>query len=160
VEQPDTNKIGESTIPNSSTDFFPREPQAPQVSLSAASAVIPTSSLLEIASSARLSQAKQQNHEYVQSSWTDKPKAAIDLDLTDSPLKAKKQSPIALTENQRARQLALHSMLKEYRPMLDAEQEDSELLVGKHLRKQDNLAKKAVDEFLAQLIGDSSSAEI
>jgi hypothetical protein len=45
--------------------------------------------------------------------------------------------------------------VREFRQSIDAGNEDSELLAGKHLRKRDKLAKTAVDDFHLQLIASN-----
>jgi hypothetical protein len=63
--------------------------------------------------------------------------------------RTKKQPSIT---SQTVHNIALQSIVKDFRDSIFAE-EDSELLAGKHFRKQDKLAQKAVDEFHADLVG-------
>jgi hypothetical protein len=79
--------------------------------------------------------------------------------LTDSLADVKDKPSVALPQNQATHSFALQSLAREYQQNHDANQEDLELLMGMHLRKQDQFAKKAVDEFHADLVRVSSSIE-
>jgi hypothetical protein len=85
-------------------------------------------------------------------SMIDRLKDSVYGELADSLAKARKQSPPALTGNQSTHSLALQSVIREFQHNFTTEQEDSDLLVGNHFRKQYKLVKKAVDEFHSQLV--------
>jgi hypothetical protein len=86
-----------------------------------------------------------------QSFMTDLPKDAAYEALTDTFAKARKKSPQVLTESQSTRNLALQSIMQEFQQnyVID-DQEASELLAGKHTRKQDKLTKKAVASWVLE----------
>jgi hypothetical protein len=77
------------------------------------------------------------------------------VELTDSLAKAGKQSPPALSGDRSVHGLALQSIVREFQQNIDAGEEDSELLAGKRLRKRDQLAKTAVDDFHLQLVASN-----
>jgi hypothetical protein len=52
-----------------------------------------------------------------------------------------------LTGSQYARNLALQSIVKEFKHNFSVEQDDSDLLAGKHICKHGKLANKIVDDF-------------
>ena len=68
-------------------------------------------------------------------------------ELSESLTQVEKQSLVTAAGSQRARNLALQSLMQEFQQNFESSQEDAELLIGKHFHKQDKLAKKAVDEF-------------
>ena len=72
-------------------------------------------------------------------------------EFADSLAVTKKQPSVAVATSQNVHSLALQSLAREYQQYFAVESEDSELLVGKHFRKQDKLAEEAVDEFHADL---------
>jgi hypothetical protein len=80
-------------------------------------------------------------------------KDSVYRELADSSAVTKKQPAIALTISPNAHSLAVQSLTSEYQQEFAFEPEDSELLISKHLRKQDKLAQTAVDEFRAELVG-------
>jgi hypothetical protein len=65
--------------------------------------------------------------------------------------KAKKQAPPATTGSQIVHNLALRSIATELEHNISGDPEDPERLFVKHSRKQDHLAKKAVDDFHSHL---------
>jgi hypothetical protein len=69
-------------------------------------------------------------------------------ELTNSMVRTKKQSDAVLTGSQNAHSLALQSLVNDFKQNIKIEQDDWEMLVGKHFRKQDKLLEKAVDELL------------
>jgi hypothetical protein len=73
-------------------------------------------------------------------------------ELSDSLARAKRQSSTVLTGSQNAHHVALESLLAEFRRDYAAEVESSKLLAGRHPRKQDQLARQAVDDFHSQLV--------
>jgi hypothetical protein len=82
----------------------------------------------------------------------DRLKDSVYGELTDSSAKAKMQSSAVLTGSQNIRNLALQSIIEEFQQNFTGEQEDSETLVGKHFRKQNELAQNAVDDFHSYLV--------
>ena len=82
---------------------------------------------------------------------TDRRQESVDEDLADALADAKKHSSAATPGNQNAHRLALQSILMEFKHNDTDDREDPEPLANKHFRKQDKLAKQAVDEFHSHL---------
>ena len=86
-----------------------------------------------------------------QSLATEGTKVSVVDEVSDSLARATKQS-IATAGGQDAHNLALQSLLGEFPRSVAAEQAESELLAGRHFRKQEKLITKAVDEFHLQFV--------
>jgi hypothetical protein len=72
--------------------------------------------------------------------------------LTETVAESKKPSPAAVPVDSTALSAALQSVLREYRPAGAQDEADAAFPGLKRLRKQDKLAKKAVDAIHSQLI--------
>ena len=83
---------------------------------------------------------------------TDRLEDSVHAEPTDSLVLAKQQSPAAIIPDQDARDLALQWVATEFQHDVAVDQDDSEPLIGEHLRKQDKLAMKAFDDFHSQLV--------
>ena len=172
VEQPMASKVSPATALATPADVILSAPEAPPIAFSISPVVGPTISTAEMASATRLlKQLDQQqwttdsdaflatsfNNQSAHSfsglfPMTDRLEDSVYDELTDSLTKAKKQSSTALTESQSAHSFALQSIVSEFQQDIAVEQEDSELLVIKHFRKQDKLTQKAIDEIHSYLV--------
>ena len=70
----------------------------------------------------------------------------------DFPSKTEKHSPAASPESRSVRNLALQSIAAEMQLCFTIDQDDSEPIFSKHVRKHDKLAQKAADDFHTRLI--------
>jgi hypothetical protein len=73
-------------------------------------------------------------------------------ELTDFLVRTKKQLFAVASVSQSTHILALQSIAREFQHNYSVDQEDLHLLSGEHSRKQEKLAKKAVDDFHLRLI--------